>query len=309
MQNPFHKVSVLVLGDMMLDIYRYGEATRISPEAPVPVVRLEREVHQPGGAAHVAMNLAGLHCETYMLGSVGNDEKGTELLHLLSGSKVHCLTWLSNQATITKERIMARGQQMIRLDQEPRNPENTSVQQLPKALEQSQAQVWICSDYGKGCLSPEVLSHVYRLAQEKQVLVVTDPKHADWTRYQGTHWITPNWKELCAALGQFSLPKRQQVEAHLHAAAARWNIPHILVTLSELGMAWYHNGKVHFFEAQAQEVYDVSGAGDTVVAVLAAGIAAQLPEKEAIALANQAAGLVVAQPGTVAVQASWLFSK
>ncbi len=293
---------------MMLDIYRYGEATRISPEAPVPVVRLEREIHQPGGAAHVAMNLAGLHCDTHMLGRVGDDEKGQELLYLLKNSGIHCLTWFSNQATITKERIIARGQQMIRLDQEPGNPELTSVRQLPKALEESKAQVWICSDYGKGCLSPEVLRYVYGMAQEKKIPVVTDPKHADWNRYEGTDWITPNWKELCAALGQFSLPKPQQVEAHLHAAAARWNIPHILVTLSELGMAWYHNGKVRFFEAQAQKVYDVSGAGDTVVAVLAAGIAAQLPEEEAIALANQAAGLVVAQPGTVAVQANWLFS-
>jgi D-beta-D-heptose 7-phosphate kinase / D-beta-D-heptose 1-phosphate adenosyltransferase len=309
MQNPFAHVSVLVFGDMMLDIYRYGEATRISPEAPVPVVRMEQQVCQPGGAAHVAMNLAGLSCQTHMVGRLGKDEQGQKLLHLLTDAGVHCHTWLSAQPTITKERIMAKGQQMIRLDQEPRNPEPTSIHQLPQAWEECQAEVWICSDYGKGSLSPEVLGHLYGLARKKQIPVLTDPKHADWTRYRGTDWITPNWKELCEALGQFALPHPKQVEAHLQAAALRWNIPHILVTLSEQGMAWYHHGNVRFFEAKAQKVYDVSGAGDTVVAVLAAGIAAQIPEEEAIALANQAAGLVVAQPGTIAVQASWLFNE
>jgi D-beta-D-heptose 7-phosphate kinase/D-beta-D-heptose 1-phosphate adenosyltransferase len=300
-------VTVHVLGDVMLDRYLLGRTDRISPEAPVPVVQVLQRKEQPGGAGNVAANVLGMGSQCVLFGLLGQDTEGQTLSALLQDLGVDFRPLVcADRPTTHKTRIVAGGQQMLRLDEE----ETTELQDplaLINLLKTADfSGVWIVSDYAKGACHPQVLEYLYGRCRQEGGSCLTDPKHSDWSRYAGSSWISPNWKELCAHLGQEWPLSEETVAQAMALAANSTDIPHVLVTLSQLGMAYWNSGDLLRIPTQAQEVFDVSGAGDTVIGVLAVGLAQGLPRESALRLANRAAGIVVGKKGTVAIRREWL---
>jgi rfaE bifunctional protein kinase chain/domain len=297
---------VLVVGDAMLDRYWHGAVDRISPEAPVPVVKVSREEERVGAAANVAYNVATLGAQASFLGVVGDDEPGRKLEQLLrdTGIAAH-LKRDPGLKTTVKLRVIGRQQQLLRMDfeNEPDHEVLSLQTEAFAALAPSQDAV-LFSDYGKGGLA-----HIPRMieaarAAGKQVLV--DPKGSDYARYRGATVITPNRAELQQVVGSWQTEeelrrKAQQLRESLALGA-------LLVTRSEEGMTLYDAaGELHV-TAQAREVFDVTGAGDTVIATLAAMAAAGLPLREAVPIANRAGGIVVGKFGTATVSYEELFT-
>ena len=315
LEGGFSRLRVLVVGDVMIDRYIVGDVERISPEAPVPVLRQAREYARPGGAANVAMNLAGLGLQTTLAGYVGTDAAAEELNGLMRQSGVDTSALLATQLpTISKTRVVSRTQQLMRIDVESRDRQaDADSQRLQKAAVAAvaDADAVVLSDYAKGALSDELCSAVVQAARSKGIPVLADPKTRDLRKYAGATTVCPNLQELSLATG---------VDAHdmdaLLAAArtmlADLSIDFLTVTMSERGIhvlrpsgfgAEYHS------PARAREVFDVSGAGDTVIATLAASLAAGLSVEAAVELANVAAGIVVAKLGTVPVAAHEIVSE
>lgn len=293
----YSQSGVLIIGDVMLDRYWYGPTGRISPEAPVPVVKVEDNEERPGGAANVAMNIAALSGKATVIGLVGEDEPAQVLTNTLSSLKVNCqFVPLAEFPTITKLRVMSRGQQMIRLDFEDKftgvDPE-LMLAQMDTALPNVQSVV--LSDYAKGALE-----HVQALIQKARAAglpVFIDPKGADFERYRGATLLTPNMAEFELVVGKVE-DEQQLVEKGLDLIE-RYDFEALLVTRSEHGMTLLRKGEEPFhLPTLAKEVFDVTGAGDTVISVLAASVAAGKPLDEACALANAAAGVVVGKLGT-----------
>ena len=296
----FSRARVLVAGDLMLDRYWYGVTGRISPEAPVPVVRVEQEEHRPGGGANVALNIAALGASARLLGLVGDDAAGQDLERLLGQAGVVCA--FERQAgfpTITKLRVLSRHQQLIRLDFENGFPPQAGAS-LGERLDQYLAEVdlVVLSDYAKGTLTdlPDLIQRIR--AAGKPVLV--DPKQRDFTQYRGASLMTPNLAELEAMVGP--CPDHADLEQRGMGLIQALELGALLVTRGEKGMSLLRPGRppIHM-PTRAQEVYDVTGAGDTVIAVLAASLAAGLSLPDATRLANHAAGLVVGKLGTATV--------
>jgi D-beta-D-heptose 7-phosphate kinase/D-beta-D-heptose 1-phosphate adenosyltransferase len=296
----FEQAHVLVLGDVMLDRYWSGSTSRISPEAPVPVVHVSQNEERPGGAANVALNIASLGGKVSLFGYVGNDEAGKSLERVLQqhGVSTHFIA-LDHAPTITKLRVLSRHQQLIRLDFEQgfAGQDHADLLEGFRALLDS-ADVVVLSDYRKGTL--ERAQKLIALARAAGKPVVVDPKAKDFSDYQGATVITPNLAEFRDAVGEW------QDEADLVQRGMellnRCELGNLLITRSEQGMTLLRADAEPFnLPTRAQEVYDVTGAGDTVVAVLAASIAAGLPVEQAMALANLAAGIVVGKVGTATV--------
>jgi D-beta-D-heptose 7-phosphate kinase/D-beta-D-heptose 1-phosphate adenosyltransferase len=297
---PFERARVLVVGDVMLDRYWSGQTSRISPEAPVPVVHVKANEERPGGAANVALNIASLGGQAVLLGYVGNDEAGRSLANTLQahGVQTHFVA-LDNAPTITKLRVLSRHQQLIRLDFEEgfAGQDHAQLFSKFKALLES-ADVVVLSDYRKGTL--ERARELIALAQAAGKPVVVDPKAQDFATYQGATVITPNLAEFREAVGEWvdeaDLVQRGQ------ALLARCELGNLLLTRSEQGLTLLrHEFAPYNLPTRAREVFDVTGAGDTVVAVLAASMAAGLPLEQAMGLANLAAGIVVGKVGTATV--------
>ncbi len=295
---------VLVVGDVMLDRYIWGDVERISPEAPVPVVRMAHRSEQPGGAANVAMNIAGLGAQVTVCGFAGQDEECATLEACLGKAGVTAtLTPVQGHPTTSKLRILGGQQQILRLDVErtkgyPQTAYDGLLATVRKALPGARAVV--LSDYAKGVLSEEVCRAVIDAARAAGVPVLVDPKHRDFTRYRGATTICPNLQEMSAATG--IAPK--ETDAILAAAAAmlpQLDLDYLTVTLSEKGIAVVRPAGTRTFPAVARQVFDVSGAGDTVIATLALALASGLPIETAVPLANIAAGIVVSKVGTVPV--------
>jgi rfaE bifunctional protein kinase chain/domain len=287
---------VLIVGDVMLDRYWFGEVSRISPEAPVPVVKVARTEERPGGAANVARNCAALGAKTALLSVVGADEAGTSLARLLAESNIDASLHEDAQlSTTVKLRIVGRQQQLLRVDFE--NSPTHEVLQAKLAEFQSrlaECDVVILSDYGKGGLAH--ITEMIRLARAADKPVLVDPKGDDYARYAGATMLTPNRSELREVVGRWS------GEADLAARVVRLlgelKVDALLLTRSEEGMTLFGpDGAVHE-PALAREVYDVSGAGDTVIATLAVMLASGQPLAAAMKLANRAAGVVVGKLGT-----------
>jgi D-beta-D-heptose 7-phosphate kinase/D-beta-D-heptose 1-phosphate adenosyltransferase len=308
----FGRGRVLVVGDLMLDRYLTGDVGRISPEAPVPVLKLGRERVVVGGAANVARNLVGLGLRVSVAGVCGDDVEGRTLLGLLDAADVECGAVLTDtgRPTTTKTRILGNGQQMLRIDGEDTAPlaqwrADELVQVASTALDD--AAVLVLSDYAKGVLAGDVCAQLIQAARERAIPVLVDPKGRDFTRYRGATLLTPNRAELALALGTDTADL-----AGLLAEAARLrqklDLAQLVVTLGELGMALLHQGADAPIRvpAVAREVFDVSGAGDTVIATIAAGVAAGLDPVDTAHLANLAAGVVVARRGTAAIGADEL---
>lgn len=291
---------VLIIGDVMLDCYWYGPTGRISPEAPVPVVKVENNEERPGGAANVAMNIASLGGHAHIVGLTGIDEPAKVLNETLSALKVKCdFVALPNYPTITKLRVLSRGQQLIRLDFEDKF-ENTDAELILDRMEQALPKVKsvVLSDYAKGAL--EHVQQFIQKARAAKVPVFIDPKGADFERYRGATLLTPNMAEFEHVVGKVK-SEEELVDKGL-ALIEEFDFEALLVTRSEHGMTLLRRGQEPFhLPTLAKEVYDVTGAGDTVISVLAASVAAGKPLDEACALANAAAGVVVGKLGTSTV--------
>lgn len=296
----FSKVRVLVAGDLMLDRYWHGATSRISPEAPVAVVRVENEEGRPGGAGNVALNVAALGGQVTLLGLTGDDETGRLLERRLAERGVSCrFDRLERFATITKLRVISRHQQLIRLDFEDGFPGYDSADLLADFERQlAWADAVVLSDYAKGTL--RAVPRFIELGRAAGKPILVDPKGDDFSRYRGATLLTPNLAEFEAVVG------RCADEATLGERGLRLMddlaLDALLVTRGEHGMTLFKKGEsAQHLPAQAREVYDITGAGDTVIAVLAAGLAAGLPMEGATALANTAAGVVVGKLGTATV--------
>jgi D-beta-D-heptose 7-phosphate kinase/D-beta-D-heptose 1-phosphate adenosyltransferase len=298
---------VLVIGDVMLDEYVHGAVRRISPEAPVPVVELHERAFVPGGAANTAANVAGLGAEAVLAGVAGDDEAGRRLREALAAEGV-CLDGLfADQArpTTTKTRIVAHGQQMLRIDHERHAPFPEGVQQrLLRFVEERMAGVDGCvlSDYAKGLVSPALARRVIEVAARLGKPVVVDPKGSDYNKYRGATVVKPNLHEASLVVGHDVATNEEVVAAgqrllDLLAGAA------VLLTRGPAGMTLFvHNGEPQHIPAQVREVYDVTGAGDTVAGTLAVALAAGAGLAQAARLASRAAGLTVGRFGTAPVR-------
>ena len=298
------QAQVLVIGDVILDRYLWGEVSRISPEAPVPVVRVRERSEALGGAGNVAANLAGLKCRVTVVGVRGDDEAGGQLDDMLDkkGVESHLIVD-SSRPTITKARIMAQGQQMLRLDEEEPQLLRPTIQDqllhlIEKALPHTQSA--ILSDYGKGLLqTPGMSQRIINLCKEHDVLVLVDPKGKDWERYGGANCITPNSAELELVTSKTIGSDEKRLVSAAKSTRKKYNLDWLLVTRGPKGMCLVSAEDGPFFiPARAREVFDVSGAGDTVAATLGAGVAAGLSFPEAAELANVAASVVVGKLGT-----------
>lgn len=295
----------LVVGDVMLDRYIWGDVGRISPEAPVPVVRAARHSEQPGGAANAAMNLARLGAQVALAGFTGIDENAALLAaSLRSNSIAPLFVSCEGFPTITKLRILGGRQQMLRLDSEHmgERPDRDYDRLIEAALAQlPEVDAVVLSDYAKGALTPEVCQTIIQAARKINIPVLVDPKSDDFSRYRGATVICPNRNELANALRI----NAQDLTELLNAAQAmipEFNLEFLAVTLSEKGIALVHRDSHFLAPAVARQVFDVSGAGDTVIAVLALSLASHFELKTAVELANVAAGIVVGKVGTVAVE-------
>ncbi len=296
----FNRAGVLVVGDVMLDRYWYGPTSRISPEAPVPVVKVDNIEERPGGAANVAMNIASLGAASRLVGLTGIDDAARALNAALSGVNVQCdFVPVSTHPTITKLRVLSRNQQLIRLDFEEGfdgiDPEPLH-QRVRQALPDTGALV--LSDYDKGALA--TVETIISLAREAKVPVLVDPKGTNFERYRGATILTPNLSEFEAVVGKCK--DEAEIVSRGMALMEKFELSALLVTRSENGMTLLQPGKTPFhLPTQAQEVYDVTGAGDTVIGVLAAALAAGNTLEESCFLANAAAGVVVGKLGTSTV--------
>jgi D-beta-D-heptose 7-phosphate kinase/D-beta-D-heptose 1-phosphate adenosyltransferase len=303
----------LVIGDLMLDRYLWGKVERVSPEAPVPVVLLDKENSRPGGAANVAANVAGLGLPCRLLGCVGDDDAGKQLVAAVaeSGVETGAIVRLPHRPTITKTRIVGGHQQMLRVDRESSAAFNADeLQQLEAAIRQAMQAapaIVILSDYAKGVLHPEICQLTIKLAKAANIPVLVDPKGRDYSKYRGATALTPNRRETSEACGGVA-----DIDALLDAADAlrqELALEFFAVTRSEEGISLIEQGQRLHIPAMARQVFDVSGAGDTVIATLAAGMVAGLNHHDALHLANVAAGIVVGQVGTVPIGRDELLSK
>ncbi len=303
-KSRFSKARVLVVGDVMLDRYWFGHVDRISPEAPVPVVRVDRSEERPGGAANVARNVAALGAKATLLSVVGRDEAAKQLESLLKKGGVR-LRLLRDRsvATTVKLRVIGRAQQLLRVDFEaPPTGEvlATLMNEYQALLEQHD--VVILSDYGKGGLTH--IQNMITAARALKKIILVDPKGEDYSRYRGASVLTPNMSEFRQVAGKPKDEKDLTARAQKLRKALR--LEALLVTRSEEGMTLYRGSEHWHVPAQAREVYDVSGAGDTVIATLGVALATGMDWEAGVALANQAAGIVVAKFGTAVVSAEEL---
>lgn len=299
---------VLVVGDAMLDRYYFGEVSRISPEAPVPVTRILKEKETPGGAANVAHNLALLGCQVFLATVTGCDENQgrlTNLLHEIGVSNKGLIS-INDRPTTTKLRVIGGHQQMLRLDFEENGPISVATdKKLRKYIEKSLSQgvkSVIISDYGKGLCIPALCQYIIRLGNEAKIPVIIDPKGANWKKYSQAFLVTPNLKELGEVLRKSIKNEDQTVTTSAEIILRRFRLNGLVVTRSEQGLSLITQDRQVHVPTWAQEVFDVSGAGDTVIAVLGAALAGGIELSDAARLANLAAGVVVAKVGTSAIK-------
>lgn len=296
---------VLVVGDVMLDRYWHGAVERISPEAPVPVVRVTREEERLGGAANVALNVKTLGARVTLLTVVGTDEAAKRLRALLEQQGIEaCLGEDEGLRTIVKLRVIGRSQQLLRIDFENEPDHEVLTQALDAfARELPQHDAVLFSDYGKGGLTHIVQMIDLARAAGKPVLV--DPKGSDYSRYTGTTVITPNRGELAQVVGAWR--SDAQLAERAQALRAQLRVGSLLLTRSEDGMSLFDEHGAVYQPAQTREVFDVTGAGDTVIATMAVLLAAGLSARDAMPHANRAGGLVVGKFGTASVSYGELF--
>lgn len=303
--NGISACKVLVIGDVMLDKYYFGEVSRISPEAPVPIAHVLEVKETLGGAANVVHNLALLGCQTSIIGQVGADNHGEIFLSKLKSLGVDYSGVIeTSKPTTTKIRVISGHQQMIRLDFEDANSLSVADEKilLEKFFERlPEVDAVIISDYGKGVCTKKICREIISACRSQKKFVVVDPKGDKWQKYFDASFITPNLKELNAILPKNISNVDAQIEEASIKVVDEFNLNGLLVTRSAAGLSLITEKKASHIKARAQEVFDVSGAGDTVIAVFALALAGKINSAAAAYLANVAAGVVVAKVGTYAV--------
>ena len=297
---PAFDGKVMVVGDVMLDRYWMGTCQRVSPEAPVPVVKFSSSQDRAGGAANVAINISALGAPCHLLGITGEDQDAMKLQMLVRQNKIEPdLLLHRGLPTITKHRILGRGQQMLRVDFEESFqdiPKDPLVQVFENSLQD--CKIVVASDYGKGTLS--CIGEMITLAAQRGIPILIDPKGTDFERYCGAYMLTPNMSEFEAVVGK--VRDNDELDQKAKDLIYRCKLKCLLITRSEKGMSLVRPGfRTLHLPAQAREVYDVTGAGDTVIAVLAASMASGVDVVSACELANTAAGIVVGKMGTSSV--------
>jgi rfaE bifunctional protein kinase chain/domain len=305
--SSLHRARVLVVGDVMLDRYWFGEVSRISPEAPVPVVKIVQQEERPGGAANVALNIAAIGGKPQLLSVVGGDEAGGSLGRLLKDSGIEAyLHRDGGLSTTVKLRVIGRQQQLLRIDFETEPGHEVLATKLADFEQRlAQADVVVLSDYGKGGLRH--IGRMIELARAAGKPILVDPKGDEYARYRGATLITPNRAEFREVAGRWKseddlTERAQKLRSELELEA-------LLITRSEEGMTLYREDTRVHVPTVAREVYDVSGAGDTVIAILATMLAAGRSMEEAVRWANKAAGIVVGKLGTAVVLPEELFGE
>lgn len=305
--NEQVKKQILIAGDVMLDRYWFGEVNRISPEAPVPIVRVERREERLGGAANVALNAIALGVNAGLMGIIGDDEAGNSIENLLKKAGISSYLSRDKQiSTIIKLRVIGRQQQLIRIDFEERPTEIVLRDKLNRfnAL-LSAYDVVIFSDYAKGGLVN--VKAMIQAATDAGKPVLVDPKGSDYARYAGATLLTPNKSELKLIIGEWA--NEAELTEKAQKLRRELNLQGLLLTRSEEGMTLFTEDDVTHVPAMAREVFDVSGAGDTVIATMAVMMANGMRMQEAVAIANRAGGIVVGKLGTATVSKEELFSE
>lgn len=297
---------VLVVGDVMLDRYWFGTVERVSPEAPVPVVRIIKEQDRLGGAANVALNIKALGGQVTLISIVGTDDGARRIRELLAEHSVACVLGEDpTLQTIVKLRVIGRNQQLLRIDFESELDHEVLTQMLT-AFESAlpQHDLVLFSDYGKGGLAH--IPRMIELARLAGKLVFVDPKGSDYVRYAGASVITPNRSELIQVVGSWR--DEEELKRKAQRLRQQLGLQALLLTLSEEGMTLFEADRVSHVNAQVHEVADVTGAGDTVIATFALMVASGLPLRQAMEIANRAAGLVVTKFGTATISYEELFA-
>lgn len=294
------KARILVIGDVMLDQYWLGETSRISPEAPVPVINIEDMENRLGGAANVAANAISVGAEVTLIGMVGCDENGDRLLELLDATNIHTkIIRKENCRTSTKLRVVSRNQQLLRLDHENSREETDNTEVLEVCEQQISGHgTIVISDYDKGAVAG--IRRIIEAAREAGKRIIVDPKGTSFDKYRNASIITPNYQEFRQVAGECA--DEEELENKALGMCRELNLDALLVTRSEHGMSLFMHGQpARHFPTQAREVYDVTGAGDTVVGLFASAVSADYPIADAVKIANLGAGVAVSRLGTVAV--------
>ncbi len=305
----FAGIRVLVIGDLMLDQFVWGDVSRISPEAPVPIVRVRRQEGRPGGAGNVISNVVALGGRADACGLIGDDPMGRQLSAALvaAGGGLAGVVRSRALGTTAKTRVIAHSQQVVRFDQDPEAGDVPSrlVRRLRAwvATHARRYRVIVVSDYGKGVVTPELLADLAAQRRRHGFAYVIDPKRPNFAHYRGASLVKPNVGEASVAAG-IEIEDRGSLDAAGARLLERWQADAILISRGEAGMTLFKpKGRAHHFPTAAQEVYDVTGAGDTVLATCALALAAGGSFEEAARLANQAAGIAVGKVGTATVSA------
>ena len=304
--SPKRKIKILVVGDLILDEYIWGSVDRISPEAPVQIVEVQSENLIPGGAANVANNLVALGCDVYMTGAIGKDQKGDKLLQLLKEENINCdgIKKFDHRPTINKIRVIAHSQQIIRIDREGKTYLGDKIEKEIIAYLVSTIPMVdgvICSDYLKGLLTDNILKTIMTTSKQNNKLVFVDPKGKDFSKYKGGNILTPNEHEVKIASGENSTGNYNLTDTAKKLMDSI-QLDSLLVTRGKDGMCLFErdNEPIHI-PTEAKEVYDVTGAGDTVIAAFAMATLSELNFLDAAKIANIAAGAVVGKVGTAVI--------
>ena len=307
LQKAISGTRILIVGDVMLDRYWFGRAERISPEAPVPVVLVDKTEHRLGGAANVALNARRQGANVDLVSVRGDDSEGVELEQLLVEEGITPSVYVDSKLSTTmKTRVVAQHQQLVRIDFENTPSEHALDLTLSKFDQLlTKIDLVVISDYGKGSLRR--VSRMIERAKELGKLVLVDPKGDDYARYTGADYITPNRSELRRVVGGWD--NEQALIKKVNNLRSACNIGNVLLTRSEEGMTLFSSDGAENFSTTAKEIYDVSGAGDTVIAILAVMLAVGLSVDKSVRLANKAAGLVIAKLGTASVDFHELFAE
>lgn len=300
----FAQVKITVVGDVMLDRYWWGNASRLSPEAPVPVVALSKVSNIPGGAANVAANIAGLGAEVFLVGVVGADDAGKCLSDALqsSGISPDFLVACEKRPTTAKTRVLVHNQQIARIDDETKEMLATDEEEKLFSVVAhliAETDLIVLSDYAKGCLTPTLIASIVAEAAKNEKMVLVDPKGKNFAKYNGASLLTPNLVEALNAAGADSSAGEKVIDAAAHKLLGEIQVESLLITLGEHGMKLFRRDDepIHF-PSMARQVFDVTGAGDTVIASLAVALGTKADVHSAISLANVAAGLSVEKVGT-----------
>lgn len=304
--DTLDKAKVIVIGDLMLDIYYEGDVSRISPEAPVPVVEISKKRFLLGGAGNVAKNIKSFNASCILISSIGKDQYGMDVKNLLNEAKIeHHLIESNKKCTTVKTRIFARNQQMIRYDEENREEiQKKEKKELLKAIEhnlQKENNVIILSDYGKGFLYKNIIEDIYTLAKTKNYekpKIIIDPKPINKAFYKNAYLMTPNTKEA-SELSQIKCNNKDNIIKMGKKIQKELKTENMLITLGAQGMALFYENSIYHIKSTAKQVFDVTGAGDTVIAIMSLGIANTFNLIDTCLLATLGAGIVVEKVGSV----------